>query len=188
MRAQFINLNEGYWSGDSDLQNEYEDYYSQLVPSMGEADTIQGELLRNISRVAYDYYNNGFGNDKSDEMEFLKNNSSKFLQFMKDPKNFKRFDDIYSEIYYGSWEELEKKAQEEYQEYQEASRYSTRGYGYGYGDEEDEWEESYEDYLIDINDVIKPQSKNIERYLEDITDGIVKYIRLTDNKLEPLHK
>jgi hypothetical protein len=48
-----------YWSGKGPLQKEYDALYNELVPSMGKADTIEGEVLRAASKIVYRHYNDG---------------------------------------------------------------------------------------------------------------------------------
>jgi len=51
-----------YWNDKGAYTEEYTKLYDELVPSSGEATTNRGEILRSISRLAYEYYNNGNGN------------------------------------------------------------------------------------------------------------------------------
>ena len=60
-----------YWSGDN---THYQDVWDQLVPANGPASTLEGELLRAASRLYYDWYNNGFGNNTSGAANFLAQN------------------------------------------------------------------------------------------------------------------
>ncbi len=48
-----------FWDGNHPRQKEYELLYGKLVPEQGEADTVNGELVRCISRFFWDYCNNG---------------------------------------------------------------------------------------------------------------------------------
>lgn len=48
-----------FWNNNSPLQDEYDRLHAKLVPHHGEADTVHGELLRCLSNVYYDVYNNG---------------------------------------------------------------------------------------------------------------------------------
>ena len=48
-----------YYSGTGQLQKEYDALYAELVPSMGKADTIEGEVLRAASKIIYRHYNDG---------------------------------------------------------------------------------------------------------------------------------
>ena len=48
-----------YWDNNGAYQKEYDALYDELVPNTGEADTLHGELIRAVSRLAYDYFNNG---------------------------------------------------------------------------------------------------------------------------------
>lgn len=49
----------------------YQALFDELVPSQGECETFEGELLRAISKIYYDYTNNGFGNNWSGAYNFL---------------------------------------------------------------------------------------------------------------------
>ena len=60
---------KSYWNKNGAYQTEYNELYSKLVPDSGEADTIQGELIRSASRLTYDYYNNGNCNVVEPECE-----------------------------------------------------------------------------------------------------------------------
>ena len=48
-----------HWNGTSPLSPAYNDLYAQLVPGQGAAETIEGELLRAISKIIYRHYNDG---------------------------------------------------------------------------------------------------------------------------------
>ena len=41
------------------LETRNENLYDKLVPGMGNAKTVEGEMLRAINRIAYRYYNDG---------------------------------------------------------------------------------------------------------------------------------
>lgn len=43
-----------------------------LVPSSGACDTVEGELLRAVSKIYYDAYNNDGGNNMSGPLRYLK--------------------------------------------------------------------------------------------------------------------
>ena len=51
-----------YWDHNGKYQKQYERAWEQLVPASGEAPSGWPEALRSISRIGYDYYNNGFCN------------------------------------------------------------------------------------------------------------------------------
>jgi hypothetical protein len=50
---------KSYWDGNGAYQKEYDQLVSTLVPNMGEANTIHGEMIRVIGRLTYDFCNNG---------------------------------------------------------------------------------------------------------------------------------
>lgn len=60
-----------YWAGKGQLQKEYDALYNELVPGMGAADTIQGEVLRAASKIVYRHYNDGdeFNQASFDQLE-----------------------------------------------------------------------------------------------------------------------
>lgn len=60
-----------YWGGNGKHQKEYELLHSELVPAMGMAETVEGEILRAISRIYHDYFNNGFGNNWTGALNYL---------------------------------------------------------------------------------------------------------------------
>ena len=53
---------QSYWDNEGKYQAQYDRAWKQLIPASGEADDGLPEALRAISRIGYDYYNNGFCN------------------------------------------------------------------------------------------------------------------------------
>ena len=51
-----------YWDHDGKYQKQYDMAWEQLIPASGEAKDGLPEALRAISRIGYEYYNNGFCN------------------------------------------------------------------------------------------------------------------------------
>ena len=62
-------LNQHYWGANGVYQKEYDQLYESLVPSSGDAPTTHGEMIRAISRLYYDFCNNGNCNALDIEME-----------------------------------------------------------------------------------------------------------------------
>ena len=60
-----------YWNNAGKHQADYARLCDELIPSMGAADTVAGEMLRSVTRLAYDLYNNGMGNNTSGAANFL---------------------------------------------------------------------------------------------------------------------
>lgn len=60
-----------YWNHKGRFQAEFDELI-KLMPMMGNADTFAGELIRAANRLAYDFYNNGMGNNTSGAVNFLK--------------------------------------------------------------------------------------------------------------------
>ena len=50
---------KSYWDGTGQYQTEYKTLCDNLVPDSGSAATLHGELIRAITRLSYEYYNNG---------------------------------------------------------------------------------------------------------------------------------
>ena len=53
---------QSYWDNEGKYQAQYDRACKQLIPASGEANDGLPEALRAISRIGYDYYNNGFCN------------------------------------------------------------------------------------------------------------------------------
>ena len=51
-----------YWDNEGKYQEQYTKAWDKLIPASGEAEDGLPEALRAISRIGYDYYNNGFCN------------------------------------------------------------------------------------------------------------------------------
>jgi hypothetical protein len=48
-----------YWDNTGKYQKEYDRLWKEQVPSSGESGTLEGELIRAIGRLFYEYCNNG---------------------------------------------------------------------------------------------------------------------------------
>ena len=64
-----------FWAQTHPLSEKSQELSDALMPVMGMADTLQGELIRASSKIAYDWYNNGWGcNNWSGAVVFLRAN------------------------------------------------------------------------------------------------------------------
>ena len=61
-----------YWNHKGKYQAEYDRMSDELMPAMGACDTVAGEMVRAVSRLGYDFYNNGMGNNTSGAVNFLR--------------------------------------------------------------------------------------------------------------------
>ena len=57
-----VNTSKTYWDNEGKYQEQYNAAWKALIPFEGEAKDGWPEALRAISRIGYDYYNNGFCN------------------------------------------------------------------------------------------------------------------------------
>lgn len=64
-----------YWSGKGRFQAEFNELV-KLMPLMGASDVLAGELIRAANRLAYDFYNNGMGNNTSGAINFLQHHGA----------------------------------------------------------------------------------------------------------------
>ena len=167
MRAKFINEGK-YWDQSSPYAAEQQDFWDELVPDSGEAETLQGELLRMISRIQYDYYNNGFGNNKEGEARFLDEHSNLFKQYMKDPNVWDQFFEAYRMVNFGEGIEEEGGYDE----------YDPDTGEYEWVDEEETT--PADEYMSSVLGL------NPDPALDAIMDGVVKYVRMTHDNLVPL--
>lgn len=64
-----MTLTNSYWSQKGIHQGEYDRLQAKLVPSLGRAWTMHGNLLRCIGNIYYDLYNNGLCNANTDKIQ-----------------------------------------------------------------------------------------------------------------------
>lgn len=64
-----------YWNHSGKFQKEFDEII-KLMPLMGASDVLAGELIRAANRLAYDFYNNGMGNNTSGAVNFLQHHSA----------------------------------------------------------------------------------------------------------------
>ena len=58
---------KSYWDNEGQLQSEYDKLYEELVPASGKAKNLFGEVVRAVSRLGYEYLNNGNCNARETE-------------------------------------------------------------------------------------------------------------------------
>jgi len=56
---EHFNDNKTYWNNGGKHQKDYDILMEALVPHEGKAKTREGEVLRAVTNITYDYYNNG---------------------------------------------------------------------------------------------------------------------------------
>ena len=59
LERKYTEKGNNYWNESGAYWNEYSKLWDEHVPPSGKAETIVGEMIRCISRLQYDYYNNG---------------------------------------------------------------------------------------------------------------------------------
>ena len=59
-----------YWDNNGTYQSDF-DRLCELMPLSGNCDTKAGEMIRAANRLAYDFYNNGMGNNTSGAINYL---------------------------------------------------------------------------------------------------------------------
>lgn len=60
--SEYVALDDStdkYWNKQGKYSKEYEKLHDKLVPGMGKADTIEGEVLRAASKIYYRHFNDG---------------------------------------------------------------------------------------------------------------------------------
>ncbi len=61
-------IGKSYWNNEGSYQKESDELWEQLVPREGEADTVNGELIRIAHRLYHEYCNNGNGNARDERI------------------------------------------------------------------------------------------------------------------------
>lgn len=89
-----MNTKQTYWENNGKHQELYERLYEQLVPEIGDAATQEGQLLRYMSNLYYDLYNNGWCNwDVYEEARLfiayflIKQNYKRPIKFLMDERD-----------------------------------------------------------------------------------------------------
>ncbi len=80
---------------------EYEELYAEMIPSQGQSDSIQGEVLRCISRLTHDRFNNGFGNPLKKCADILNKYAPQWTEYLPNPIQWNRFYGWYKDIDFG---------------------------------------------------------------------------------------
>ena len=62
---------KNYWNNNGRYQDKYNEL-EKLIPQTGKANSLGIEVLRCISNIYHDYYNNGFGNVYRQEIDFIR--------------------------------------------------------------------------------------------------------------------
>lgn len=60
-----------FWAGNHALQPLLADIENRLMTKEGPTLYMETEVLRSASRISYDYFNNGFGNDVSQAVAYI---------------------------------------------------------------------------------------------------------------------
>jgi hypothetical protein len=63
-------MDNTYWNDNGQYQAEYKRLI-ELMPASGGSTVVAGELIRAVSRLGYDLYNNGMGNNTSGAVNML---------------------------------------------------------------------------------------------------------------------
>ena len=102
-------LAAAFWDGTHPLSNLQEDLTEKLVPAFGDAMTPHGELLRCMSNLYYDVYNNGYCNREVlfGELDKLAEFKPQLLPLLQTKDSWKRgLDSILKDVAASDEEEL----------------------------------------------------------------------------------
>lgn len=89
MTETLTKFEPGFWGQTHPLSAKHEALFAKLVPSSGEAGTAHGEVLRAITRIYYDVYNNGLGNGPfTEEAATLRRFQVELTARMEQPDSF----------------------------------------------------------------------------------------------------
>jgi hypothetical protein len=153
----FPLINHGYLNEfvGKELEARNEPLYDKLVPGQGDAETVEGEMLRAINRIAYRFYNDGdkyfqgYGTETAGPAHsFLINANHPLKSAMN-----KIFNEPISDSEY---EQMIKDALDMILDYIESrqGKYSENTLGgiFNYEPEFEDDEEDYDDYTYDYDD------------------------------------
>jgi len=90
-----------YYFNKGKYSNEYEELYDEMVPGQGQSDSIQGEVLRCMSRLVHDRFNNGFGNPQEACAKILNKYAPQWTPYLQKESDWRRFYNWYEDIGFG---------------------------------------------------------------------------------------
>lgn len=88
-----------YWNHNGAYQEEGDRLYEEMVPASGSAATLNGELIRGINRLTYEYLNNG--NCNAAEVHYV---GDRFYD--EDEEDPDEIESVEIDHYYGKFIEL----------------------------------------------------------------------------------
>jgi hypothetical protein len=96
---EFINEsnNMGYLNNKGAHQKDYDRLYKEYVPKRGTSKDEHGELLRMISTLSNDWYNNHWGNDLNIEIDYLKKYKKEIIPNLKNNKSLDNIIDLWKD-------------------------------------------------------------------------------------------
>lgn len=65
-----------YWRETGKYQTQYNELWDKLVPLLGSSPYVEGETLRAVTKITWDYNNNGFGNNWTGAFNWLVNHDA----------------------------------------------------------------------------------------------------------------
>lgn len=83
VRAELGSTKGAYWNKQGDFQKEYQQIWKDFIPAEGKAAKAPAELVRALSGLYWDCYQNGWGNNKLYEASLLAQKEPLFKSFYK---------------------------------------------------------------------------------------------------------
>jgi hypothetical protein len=142
-----------------ELEDRNEPLYAKLVPGQGDAETLEGEILRAINRIIYRWFNSGdkyyegYGTETAGPAHsFLVNANHPLKAIMN--RLFREFisDDEYEKMLNDILEAILTHIESKQGEYTKNTLGGIFKYEPEFEDEEEEYEDPYEDYGYDDED------------------------------------
>lgn len=93
-QVRLTEAGKSYWEGNGAYQKEYDELYEKLVPARGCAETVAGEMIRGVSRLYYDYFNNG--NDNVADVQY---DDDDYIESVKIDGYYQKFFDLLRKVY-----------------------------------------------------------------------------------------
>lgn len=92
---------EDYYFNKGKYSREYTELWDEMIPSQGQADSVQGEVLRCISKLSYDRFNNGFGNPMPACAKLINFYSNLWTGYLDNKMDWRMFYNHYKSIGFG---------------------------------------------------------------------------------------
>lgn len=145
-----------FWEKTHPLSDRLDELHTRLVPVDGPASNLDSELVRALNNLFYEIFNNGFCNDKTEELALLTGSKTVWIRFLENPESIKFLETLVNVVSH----------QEEYDDWDEWERDSF--------EEEARWDEFAEPRVTEPDGI--DMTQEVCDQIDDICQAVTQYV------------